>query len=115
MKIYNADSTNMEQVEREMTNEDQLMELVGMQSGFIKMLIKQKESLQRDYAIFNEFLEKNEDLHDSYVTHLKGLKVDSNFQDCLGEIETCLVEFGADEQTEKWLEEEMKMMNGGVR
>jgi hypothetical protein len=110
MKIYNADSTNMEQVVREMTNEDQLLELVAMQKDFIKMLIEQKESLQRDYAIFNEFLENNEDLHEHYVAHLKGLKKNPDFQEHLDEIETCLVEFGADEASERYFDNYRKAM-----
>ncbi|MCK0470863.1 hypothetical protein [Halalkalibacter sp. APA_J-10(15)] len=105
-KIYNADATTQEGAVRQVTEEDVLLSLAAQQKEFIKMLIDQKESLQRDYAIFNEFLEGNEDLHESYVTHLKGLKKSPRFKEHSREIHTALTELGVDN---------MILVNGGIQ
>ncbi|ERN54303.1 hypothetical protein [Alkalihalophilus marmarensis] len=120
-KIYNADAATMEEVERVMTIEDQLLEMVAqqqkfitMQNGLIKLLKENKKDMSTSYSLAADFIFNNEDLHDDYVSHLKSCKAATKIDEERECIEYILTEYGADEKTEKWLQEEMKMMDGGI-
>jgi hypothetical protein len=83
-------------------------------SSGIQMLIEHKESALIDYTLAADYILDREYLHDDYVAYLKSLKSFPEWEGQRDNIETLLTEFGADERTERYLEEEMKNMSGGV-
>ncbi|WP_413381265.1 hypothetical protein [Alkalihalobacillus sp. 1P02AB] len=79
-----------------------------------EVLLDSIDRMENDYSIVADFIWGREDLHDDFVSYLKDLKRSPEGEYQKGNIETLLSEYGADEETEKWLAEEMRTMNGGM-
>lgn len=105
MKIYNADSI---QPEQEFTYEQQLEHCFAQAKQLLDIYKKKNTETSRMYSVIEEFIQRNDDLFDRYVTFLNELKHNPEWSEYQNEIEYMLSEFGADDESERWFEDQMK-------